>query len=100
MATTWSMRASSVALGRHVDEEVPDPRHLPRARGRVERLDVVEDAEDRPQRHARALGDLLGGGPDDALVEQVEQGVDGEIAAAVPPSSAAVDRRARMAATP
>ena len=29
-------------------------RHLARARGRVERLDVVEDAEDRPQRHARS----------------------------------------------
>ncbi len=95
MATTWSIRVASVPSGGHVDEQVPHARHLPGARRRVERLHVVEDAEDRPQRHARALRDLLGGGADHALVEQVEQGVDGQVAAAVPPGSATVDGGAR-----
>ena len=80
----------------HVDEQVADAAELPGGGGGVERLDVVEDAEDRPQRHARALGHLLGGGPQHALAEQVEHGVDGEVAAAVPPGATAVARRSRV----
>ena len=91
MATTWSMRASRVPSAGTSTNRWRTRRHLARARRRVERLDVVEDAEDRPQRHPGALGHLLGGGPDHALVEQVEQGVDGEVAAAVPPGAAPVD---------
>ena len=91
MATTWSIRVVERPLGGHVHEQVAHARHLARARRRVERLDVVEDAEDRSQRHPGALGHLLGGGPDHALVEQVEQGIDGQVAAAVTPGAATVD---------
>ena len=89
--TISAMRSASPPVGEHVDEEVAHAAQLAGGGGRVERLDVVEDAEDRAQRHAGALGHLLGGGAQHALAEQVEQRVDGEVAAAVATGSPAVD---------
>ena len=71
-----------------------DPAELAGGRRGVERLDVVEDAEDRTQRHAGALRHLLRGGPQHAFAEEVEEGVDREVSAAVPAGPPAVRRGA------
>ena len=58
----------------------------------VQGLHVVEDPEDRAQRHPGALGDQLRGGLDHALGQQVEQGVDRQVTAALASGVAAVLR--------
>ena len=59
----WSTRAASSGLGRAVGhlelEERPDPLPVADDGGQVERLDVLEVAEDRAHRHPGPVGDLV-----------------------------------------
>ena len=62
-------------------------------RRRVEGVDVLEEPEDRPHRHPRAIGHLPGRRAELARLHQVEERLDDEPAGALGPQDAAVGQR-------
>lgn len=51
--------------------------HVPGSRVGEQRIERLEVAEDRPQRHPGTVGDLVGRGRDPALAQQLDDRVDG-----------------------